>query len=263
MLEQPACGEAPLVYVGLARGKVVAMRGFSGAEWEVTGTGERFCTPCGSMFVTDPEVRGQGLGKFVMHSTLEDLATCGFQYVLSFGAGPLTFAMQAREGWMPVQSYGVISRYTGRLGLRRSLGRQFPFLRQIAQWARSRSRFRAPPQTVPPLPAFDALDGDASAEWLGGELRVARAPDPASLAGIADATNVPGRFRHVRSPAYLEWRYRLPAAEYRFVDWSRGDSRGILALLDESRAGRPIEIVDWEATVCRAAAHEATTQGVQ
>jgi len=248
LMEENPYTETPLAYLALLDGKVAAMRGFYGARWEVPGSGETVDMPCGTMFATDPAVRGQGLGKFVVEGALADLARQGYPYVLSFSAEAVTYRIQERQGWQTVQSYRPVTRDTGRLRLRRSLGRSFPFLRQVAQFVRRHSAPRAVPVSAPAVATFATLDGGTPDTVAGGTLRVTQSPDGAYMAEVAEAAAEPGLIRHVRTAEHFRWRYRAPDMEYRFLHWSQGTDRGFLVLEARRRVAGPVRIVDWDVT---------------
>jgi hypothetical protein len=71
------------------------------------------------------------------------------------------------------------------------------------------------------------------------------------MAALVDGLGHDGRIRHVRDAAFLNWRYRHPLHEYRFLYHHRvGQMTGYLALRRHRSArhmwGRA-DIVDWEA----------------
>ena len=111
--------------------------------------------------------------------------------------------------------------------------RQLPPVMDVVRW----SRTRAP---------FSVIDRRVSRLRSSPHLRVSDAPDPELMADLVERIGTDGRIRHVRDVTYLSWRYRNPAASYRFLYWGRNPLRGYLVLRSASRTA-PTSIVDWEA----------------
>ena len=77
--EQNPFTDHAFIYLVIVDGKAVGMRAFYGARYEVVGTGETFDAVCGTMFVTDESVRGQGLATVIMEGALKDIAANGVE----------------------------------------------------------------------------------------------------------------------------------------------------------------------------------------
>jgi hypothetical protein len=91
-------------------------------------------------------------------------------------------------------------------------------------------------------PGSHMRDGDLS-------MRFADAPECESMARLAAATATDGRIRHVRDASYLDWRFRNPLHEYRFVyGYRAGELVGYLVLQRGRSAyanARRINLADW------------------
>ena len=209
--QNPYAGD-PLFYLLVAEGRVIAMRGFYGARWEVSGTGETFDAPCATMFVTDAAFRGQGLAGHLMKGALADIAARGHPFVFSGGAVPIPYMSQLRNNWRLVASYHTIRRKrpTATRKLRRAVGDRLPFLRKL--WRATRPQVPAADRN--PFASLDALD---SPSIDGARLSVASQADAPAMAALASAASEPGLFRHLRDEAYFRWRFLSPRFRYRFV----------------------------------------------
>ena len=240
--------ESPLVYLALRDGRVVGMRGFYGARWEVAGTGEVFDAPCGNMFVVDSRMRGQRLASYIMKGALADLKARGYRYVFSLSALPIPYSSQLRSGWRQVVNYGQVSRESRQARVRGLMRERLPGLRRGWRWLRHRARAKGGPASRPRNQTFDEFENAVPATLGGGDLRVAQKPDCAMMAEIAQAALAEGRLRHVRTADYFAWRYNAPLVQYCFLTWTRGLERGVLVL--ESGRGKAgvTRIFDWEAT---------------
>ena len=241
LFEQNPYTDCPIVYLLLAEGKVVGMRGFHGAKWEIAGSGKTFEAPCACMFVIDKPFRGRGLAQAIMKGAVEDLAAIGFQYVFSYSAGPIPYMSQLRRGWRVAGNYRTIRRETASIGSLRMVARQFPFLRTI--WQHTGRRVPLQRQD-----AFVSLDALSPTELDGGVLSVTREADAPAMGELASAVAIPGLIRHVPEPAYFAWRYKNPQMDYRFLIWRNTKLQGFL-VLQKQRGNTPkVCIIDWEAT---------------
>lgn len=240
--------EAPLVYLALLDGRVVGMRGFYGARWEVAGTGEVFDAPCGNMFVVDSRMRGQRLASYIMKGALADLEARGYRYVFSLSALPIPYASQLRSGWRPVVNYCQISRESPQARVRGLMRKRLPGLQRSWRSLRQRARANDGPASGLQHQAFNDFENAVPATLDDGDLRVAQTPDCAMMAEIAQAAMAEGRLRHVRTADYFAWRYGAPLVRYCFLTWTKGPDRGFLVL--ESGRGKAgvTRVFDWEAT---------------
>ncbi len=99
----------PLVYLALHKGRVVGMRGFFGAEWEI-GDGGRLTGPCGGDTCVLPDHRGRGLFRKINEFALDDLARLGFTWVFNLSAGAITYLGSLRQGWRCAGPFATLRR---------------------------------------------------------------------------------------------------------------------------------------------------------
>jgi hypothetical protein len=98
---------------------------------------------------------------------------------------------------------------------------------------------------------FSRLAGNSPMQRAGYEIRIADEARPQQMAQLVAATANDGRIREVRSEQYLQWRFRNPLHEYRFV--FAEDAAGLAGylVLERSRSElanqRRVHIADWEA----------------
>ncbi len=248
LVDENPYSDTPLVYLAVSEGRVVSMRIFHAARWEVAGSGRSFDVPCGVAFVTDKDYRRRGIGALLMERAVSDMLSRGIRHLFSLAATPITYRVQEQQGWKRVVLYDQANRTRSLRRWRRSLGRQLPFVRKIFRWTRGQVK----DDGVAPKPdarrVFALLDSIAPTTFEGGRLEITDVPDPAAMAALAATGRDTGRIRHVRGPDYFQWRYRMPITEKRFLNWSQGDAQGFLVLEGRRDAKREVRIVDWEAT---------------
>ncbi|MDH3669368.1 MAG: GNAT family N-acetyltransferase [Paracoccaceae bacterium] len=248
LVDENPYSNTPLVYLALSEGRVVSMRIFHAARWEVVGSGRSFDVPCGVAFVTDKDYRRRGIGALLMERAVDDMLSRGIKHLFSLAASPITFRVQEQQGWRRAVLYDQVSRSRPLRQWRRFIGRQLPLVRKILRRTRSQlAADRAAPK--PDLKRiFAPLDSIGPITFEGGRLEITQVPDAAAMAALAATGRDAGRIRHVRGPDYFEWRYRMPIMEKRFLTWSQGDARGFLVLEARRDVKREIRIVDWEVT---------------
>jgi GNAT superfamily N-acetyltransferase len=203
-----------LIYVALYKEKVVGMRGFYGATWEVGDA--RVFALCAGDLVVDPEHRRRGLFRRIMATALHDLATRGYLYVFSLSASVITKAGSLTMGWRPV---GSLKPMDWNLGGRVS------------------SADRARP--------FDELERTARAGK--SNVTIGLAPRPEPMAELVERIGYQGKIRHVRDSEYFAWRFRNPLSSYRFLFWGEPRLEGYLVLQRRIYSDKLwVNILDWE-----------------
>jgi len=240
LYEENPYGSAPVVYLLLDQGKVLGMRGFHAARWELAGSGTTFDAPCACMFVVAKESRGRGLAGLIMDGALADLQASGYRHVFSFSASPVPYLSQLRHRWRLAGNYRTVNRER-RVSVRSITwtARKFHALERPAEVLLRRLAALG-------LAPFAKLDAVGVLPVARGKLSVSARPDAEAMAGIAASTSRHGAIRHLRDPAYFNWRYRNPLMDYRILSLHDPDLRGFVVLQARRRNPRTINIVDWE-----------------
>jgi GNAT superfamily N-acetyltransferase len=116
--EQNPYADAPLIYLALDEGQVVAMRGMFGTRWQVGDPPDRPAALFAGDTVVMPDHRGRGLFRQIMLVALKDLARLGYRYLLNLSAGRATHLMSCRMGWVSIGPLERL-RWRGRAAARR------------------------------------------------------------------------------------------------------------------------------------------------
>jgi GNAT superfamily N-acetyltransferase len=210
----------PLIYLALCDGKIVAMRGFYGALWEIGG--ERRVIPCAGDLIVAPEHRDKGVITRIMRVAEADLAARGFSHIFGLSGGPVTTMSALAQGFKRIA------------GAREHYLYSHP----------------SPGQSAEPFAAFDRAGGLSRLKLALRGIRRAAAPDIEAMAALI--ARLPGKtgLRHVRDAAYLDWRYRNPIVTFRFLYSRRrphGRLDGYLVLAAQNgQPNMPVFILDWE-----------------
>jgi hypothetical protein len=232
-------GIEPLIYVALADGVAVAMRGFYGSRWESGGAAGTEPIPHADDLIVVPAHRNKGVVKPLMTHALGDLARRGHRRVINLGAQPVTVLSSLADGWRRVGGVGLAGFDREMPGLRgRLLGR----LRRTRGLWRIEESFRHSPLTHP----FRRLDRAARAHR--GPISVTRTPRPEAMAAMVATQHWDGRIRQVRDAAYLGWRFAHRYHDYRFLFWEEGGLRGYLVLqrsVSRLHDATRVRLVDW------------------
>jgi GNAT superfamily N-acetyltransferase len=236
----------PTVFVALDRtGRVIGTRGFHGSRWETPG-GD-VLIPSAEDFAIDVDHRSTGLATAIMRVALDEVSRRGYEYTMNASGGQTTVLQSLAMGWRSVGSMEPVARIarTGRARL------------VIIRASRRARRYLGPPQRLSRAfqrsvlhgRSFEQLDRLAGHSVPGRQtsIVVESSPNPVDLARLVAELPRDGRIKHVRDPAFFEWRYANPSREYRFLLARRsGRLEGFMAI------GRshpvPFQIVDWEGT---------------
>jgi GNAT superfamily N-acetyltransferase len=231
----------PVIYVGLHAGRVVAMRGLFGAQWQMGRTGICEVLPYVDDGVVHPAHRDRGLIKRIMQLAFREMAEEGFSHLINLSAGPTSFFMFLEDGWRSVAHMGV-AKHSGSDGAATALSRARSSLRDSV---------RAAARRVPIVRRL-ALER-AWSRHFGGTADgcvVRDTPRPGAMAQLSQTLSS-DRFGHVRGPEFFRWRFRNPYRQYHFVFSEReGRLDGYLVLktplgaLPDEAVG---SIVDWAA----------------
>jgi len=112
--EQNPYGHDPIIVLALHEGKVVGMRGFYGAKWEIGKDQKTFLGPCAADMVIHPEHRNRGLFAEMTEAALCAVAHTGYPYVFNLSAGSLTQINCLAMGWQALGSLQWMQRQAGK-----------------------------------------------------------------------------------------------------------------------------------------------------
>ncbi len=230
--------DEPLIYVALCGRKVVGMRGFYGAKWEIGDPSQTLLYPCAGDLVVAPEHRRCGVFRKIMQVALKDMADMGYAYVFNLSGNQINILGSLAQGW----------RSTGSLRLMQCQAKQKNILRRIQRYARKLSFLSSDKRRAP----FYFLDRKG-ARYCGkasSNVSVEPTSRPQAMAQLVERIGGDGRIRHVRDQQYFAWRFLNPRRFYRFLFWENGDLEGYLVLQTTKthKDKLSVKIVDWEAT---------------
>ncbi len=247
--EQNPYVKEPLIYLGLYAGKVVGMRGMSGAKWQIGPPAQTFLGLKADDLVIVPEHRNRGLFTQIMRAALDDLAKQGHTYVFSLTAGPVTLLGSLAMGWRSIGSMQTVFRRTehriSRLRVRRWASR-LPLVWRFAD----KLPLLYSAEERNPFHLFDrnsARRQRSVNRWVSAD----RVPRPEAMAELIERIGSDGRIRHVRDRQYFAWRFQNPLHAYRFLFWEETNLEGYLVLqksISTLSNRERVRIADWEAT---------------
>ena len=181
--------EGQRVYVALAGGEVVGMRGFNGARWEVDGSDATLWAPCAGDTVVVPRYEGRGVFRAIMSCAEAGLRAEGHRFMFNLSAGPAVLLRSLRSGWRPVGAYDTWVR---------------PCSEQATMGAGED-------------PFADDVAAKAYASGGAGDVVLGDRPRAEEMAALVRRAPRSGRIRRVRDAAYFAWRFGNPLARYRFL----------------------------------------------
>ena len=218
----------PLIYVALADGEVVGMRGFHGAKLEAGSPSQTFPALFGDDALIAADYRNRGLVTRIMNAAHADLGSRGHATILSMGSasrmngmGLMTLGWKSAGGLRPLGRISAKGRRRARLsGI---------VARQPLIWRFSDCRFLASADERRPFRHLDAaLAGRRRVPHL--PIVVERKPRLDAMVELVERLGHDGRIRQVRDRQYLAWRFDNPMSDFRFVYCGEGRLDGYLVL---------------------------------
>ena len=231
----------PVIALAIHRGTVVGMRGLCGARWEVGAGGTRVDLPFVDDLVVAPEHRDRGLAGRLIRATLASAKALGCPLVLSLRAGTVTMMSSLAAGFRSLGAMEPVVRmaegtrvrlwFLDRLKRKRLLWR-------VAGSPMLRSRAEREP--------FRRLDRGAS---LPGGIAVSSRPPIEAMAALFAAEVPDPRIRQLRDATFLDWAFRNPRLDFRFLTLG-GDRLEAILVLHQLRFGpglpARVEVAEWE-----------------
>ena len=244
--QNPYAGE-PRIYLALSGDELVGMRGFYRSRWERGSPATTADVLVADDFVVRADHRDRGLATQIMREALIDLRDSGSDYVFNLSGGRVTVLNSLAMGWRSAGPLAAVARATrarrARMVMRRAL-RRLPLAWRYADDA----RLAAGGDRQPFLNVARSLGAHRTA--AGVTVRVESRPRPRDMAALVARLAHDGRLRHVRDERYLEWRFRNPRNDYRFLFVGDDRLHGYLALVHARASGdayAPVCIADLEA----------------
>ncbi|HKP29358.1 MAG TPA: GNAT family N-acetyltransferase [Gemmatimonadales bacterium] len=244
--ENPILRE-PVLYLVRAEGRLVGMRGLLAARWEAGHDQAPVMMPYPDDHVVAESHRKSGVASLLMRTVLEDAAARGYPYLCNLSAGLTTMLTSLAAGWKRVRTMDQLDRPTRPGVLWRSLS---PVVAQSEKLKRFSHRRGWSPSTATAFKRLDRIGEDRGAT-PESRIAVVASPPAESMAALIRRLGHDGRIRHVRDAEWIDWRYRHPLHEYRFlIHETAGTMDGYLAIrrLVPERAPGRCHIVDWEAS---------------
>ncbi len=249
--EQNPYTKEPLIFLAVCGDEVVGMRTFFGTEWQVGSPEERFVALYADDFAIAPEHRNRGLVSKIMRKAFDDLADGPWEWAVNLSAGSVTLLASLSAGWRRIVLMEPLGRRARPAAL---LGRAHRWLSRRALWKGLPARILADAAGLrSPFARIDrAIERDAGR--LAPGITALRSAPSEAMAELVARLPWDGRIRHVRDARYLDWRYRNPQRDYRFLLWRRERVEGYL-VLQTRRDGPPesgrVSVVDWEGSDAR------------
>jgi GNAT superfamily N-acetyltransferase len=237
----------PVIYLVRAEGQLVGMRGLFASRWEAGRNQSPVIIPYADDHVVAESHRKSGVAGLLMRTVLEDAAARGYPYLCNLSAGLTTTMTSLAAGWKRVRAMDEVDRPTAPGMLWRSAS---PVVAKSEKLKRFFHRLRWSPSTTA---AFERLDriGEDRGATPGSRITVEASPPATKMAALVERLGHDGRIRHVRDAEWIDWRYRHPLHEYRFlIHETAGTMDGYLVLrryVSLRHSGRG-HIVDWEAS---------------
>ena len=245
--------QQPILYLVRAGGRLVGMRGLMGSRWEAGRNQAPVIIPYPDDHVVAQSHRKAGVASLLMRTVLDDAAARGYPWLCNLSAGLTTALISLAAGWKRVRAMEQVERTVPSGGIWRSLE---PLVQQSEKLKRL---FHLRGWSPSAFAAFRRLDqtGEGSGAWPGSRIAVEKSPPTAEMVGLIERIGHDGRIRHVRDASWLDWRYRHPVHEYRFLRHESGGTLDGYLVVMRYRHGRykgQAHIVDWEAADDRVAA---------
>jgi acyl carrier protein len=245
--EQNPYANKSLIYLVFHEKLLVGMRGFYASRWEVGAPVRQVPVLVADDLLISQNHRNRGLVTKIMQFAFDDLQSSDFQFVFNLSGGTLTVLNSLAMGWRSIGGLRPMSRRP--FGLRffqklRLWVIGFPY---VGRYAASHPLYESTERSP-----FIRLDRVAARPITEGGITVKMdtQPRPAAMAALISRLPHNGRLRHVRDQPYLDWRFRNPLREYRFLYAGGEELDGYLVLMrstDRSKPSPRVSIVDVEA----------------
>lgn len=237
------------IYLACHQGKPVGMRGFHEAMLEAGTPTQAFpVLIAGDALISAPH-RNRGLVARIMRLAEKDLAQSGYPYFVSVGgANRVNMLGLLTLGWRSAGQVQPVGRVTTRARAGHGLSRVLA--RQRVLWKFNWTRLLASADQHHPFRNLDAANAGSGRE-VAPAITLERSPRVDAMAELIERLGHDGRIRYRRDREYLDWRFRDPTKEYRFLYWEESRLEGYLVLsrlVSDLGGWYRVYIADLEAT---------------
>lgn len=214
--------DEPEIFVAMEEDKAIGTRGVFGWPWQAGAAGVRFVLPAAGDTVVHPDRRRRGVLKAIQEALHVYIAARGWPCILNMSAGETMARASIATGWRYACMFCPMHRH----GDPRDSGR----------------------------PAFDPVD-EALPRSVGRtffwrrshRVQLDRACRARDMAELLRCLKHDGRLRIARDETFLDWRYRNPISDYRFLYAGHPRLDGFLVARSPVKDPGKVDIVDWEA----------------
>lgn len=233
------------IYLAFDDAALVGMRGFYPSRWQIGLPPRSVPLLVADDLLVGEQHRNKGLVSEIMSAARDDLRGLGERYVINLSGGTLTVLESLAMGWRTAGMLSPMSRQSSSGSFYTKLGRLLTRVTHPAHIDTSHTRIDTPG-------SFSRLDNARNPHRteFGLDVEIDTRPRIPEMIDLIGRIGYGGRLRHVRDEGYLEWRYRNPFREYRFLYSADAAVNGFLVLrraTDRVPPRRQVSIVDLEA----------------
>jgi GNAT superfamily N-acetyltransferase len=219
--------QEPLVYLALADGHVVGMRGFYPSKWQAGSPTQVHDILIADDMLVSPEHRNRGLVTKIMECAFQDLAGKRYPFVLNLAGRPITVLGSLTMGWKSIGGVCPVGRCDSTV---RTLERVRSFVgRQRFTWRFQRSPLLHSASERRPFRHLGRAGARGSLS-MDSRIAMSREPRPQAMADLVERLPQDGRIRQLRDAGFFTWRLGNPLGEYRYLYWEDPELEGYLVL---------------------------------
>jgi hypothetical protein len=226
--ERTADGSDSSIYLACHEGRPVAMRGFHEATLEAGTPTQVFrVVIAGDALVSAPH-RNRGLVSRIIHLAEKELASRHPYLVSLGGANRVNMLGLLTLGWRSAGAVQPAGRVTTRARAGHWLSSELSGMRVL--WRVNWPRLLAAVDQRRLFRRLDAARAGRAGPGKAMPITVDGRPRVDAMAGLVERLGHDGRIRYRRDREYLDWRFRDPSKEYRFLYWDESQLEGYLVL---------------------------------
>ena len=217
------------IYLACHEGRPVGMRGFHEATLEAgTPTRAFRVLIAGDALISAPH-RNRGLVSRIVKLAEKELTPRGHPYLMSLGgANQVNMFGLLSLGWKSAGAVQPVGRVTMRARAGHWLSEELSGLRVL--WRFDWKRLLASADQRHLFRRLDAARAGRAGRGTAAPITLESRPRVDAMAGLIERLGHDGRIRYRRDREYLDWRFRDPSKEYRFLYWDESRLEGYLVL---------------------------------